>query len=161
MDCRQIRGRLVGLLDGDLAPQEAVQVRRHLEGCGECLGSLEELSGFDALWQEHLPAPRATYSTQDLLSRLEQVESLEVARHFLPALPVHLGGPHLATAALLVVMTGNLQQSLVCYTQAAEGQQRIIQARMNELEKELVEANLVDPAVEPQRAEDPDKGRQV
>jgi hypothetical protein len=41
--CRGCRGHLSALLDGELSPRRERSVRRHLEGCEECRGRLEEL----------------------------------------------------------------------------------------------------------------------
>ena len=43
MNCRQARARLVPLIDEELAPGEAIQVRAHLDGCASCARARESL----------------------------------------------------------------------------------------------------------------------
>jgi anti-sigma factor RsiW len=44
-DIHRIAQQLSAYLDGELAPDEAVQVREHLDGCPSCRGELDELRG--------------------------------------------------------------------------------------------------------------------
>jgi len=49
MRCRRVQHRLGRYLDGELSPEAAGQVRRHLEGCPRCRSELEGLSRLGAL----------------------------------------------------------------------------------------------------------------
>ena len=42
-DCESIKGLMVGLLDGELTPEEARQVNEHLTRCAACRREYEEL----------------------------------------------------------------------------------------------------------------------
>ena len=143
MECRQVKSRLMGLLDGDLHAAERDRMQRHLEGCSACSEELEALRGFDALCQEHLPAPRATYTTADLLRRMHDVASLDPVCATLPSLTAPRNASRLATAALLLALSGNVGQSVGGYRAAATTQQQAIQTRVAKLEAEMLEAGLI------------------
>lgn len=55
MDCEGASGRLPWLYAGSLAPGEAAEVRRHLNGCARCRAELEETRQAAAVFGAHLP----------------------------------------------------------------------------------------------------------
>ena len=142
MDCRQIRSRFIGWVDGDLPRQQAALVAGHLEACAACRDALEDLRAFDALCEQHLPAPSPAYTTQALLARLKEVDVLSEVTPLLPGLPVRQSASRLAAAAMVLALAGNLQQSASALKTAASFQQNVIQARQDKLKEELIEGGL-------------------
>jgi Putative zinc-finger len=55
MDCDAASERLPWLYAGSLAPEEAAELRRHLEGCPRCLAEMDETRRAAAIFDAHLP----------------------------------------------------------------------------------------------------------
>ena len=47
MTCEQVRSRLSWLLDGELEPSEAEELRRHARDCGKCGALFAEMQACD------------------------------------------------------------------------------------------------------------------
>jgi hypothetical protein len=64
MTCERVRSRLSWLLDGELEPSEAEEIRRHARDCGKCGALLAEMQACDAVIRGALaaaaPAPGFT-----------------------------------------------------------------------------------------------------
>lgn len=104
MECRKIQSRLLDYADGDLGPAERVVWTAHLEQCPECQGQLEEICRFDAAATACLHTVAPTYSTQDLMARLDDVETLDAVADTGPRVEmVQQAGPHVALAAILLI----------------------------------------------------------
>jgi hypothetical protein len=55
MDCEAASERLPWLYAGSLAPEEAAELRRHLEGCPRCRAEMDETRRAAAVFDAHLP----------------------------------------------------------------------------------------------------------
>lgn len=48
-DCRELIANLYQLIDGELSREEAATLKRHLEGCGDCIERVEVEEQFKLL----------------------------------------------------------------------------------------------------------------
>ena len=59
-DCRELVAKLYQLIDSELAPEDLVALRKHLQGCGDCLDRVHIEERFKLLIKtkcagEHVP----------------------------------------------------------------------------------------------------------
>ncbi len=120
MECRHVRIKLPGYLDGDLLPSERRPLEDHLAECPECRAEWEELRGFTSTLQEFVVCPGPAYSFEALRRRLATIEPLEEVVAFLPRLRVNGLIPRFAVATLLLLLVNGgpfaLRNSRQLYT---------------------------------------------
>jgi anti-sigma factor RsiW len=68
MDCQEAKTGLSPYLDGELPRDDAAGIASHLDGCGECRRSLEELRLVSTLIRTQLAVPETP--SVDLLARV-------------------------------------------------------------------------------------------
>jgi len=103
MDCRETRSKLPDLQDKGLSQKERAGLEKHLAGCADCREALYELEAFEALVSASLDAPVPTYSTEDLLARLDDTPALAPVLESMPSLEVSQAAQRYAAAAMLMV----------------------------------------------------------
>ena len=107
MECRHIRSRFTGYVDGDLHPQERRLVEGHTAGCAGCREELAALSGFLNDCHEFVVCPEPSYSFERLRARMATIQPLEEVVAFLPKLRVHGAFPRLVVSALFLLFVGS------------------------------------------------------
>lgn len=101
MNCRENKKRLVAWIEGELAPEKADQVVRHLESCAGCAAAAEEMRQLRKqlfVSGEALAGRRLDEKVMDRIFREQVIESRHLAKRSF----IGKAGLVLAAAALLV-----------------------------------------------------------
>lgn len=141
MNCRHCQSRLLDYLDGDLHGKQAQLLMAHVASCEACSTALQDLRQFDHECNEHLVAPAAAYTQEELLALMAEVTPMEDTAPLLPTLPVKQHAPRVAAAALFLMAAGNIP-SLRMYSKAGAQYQQGIEARQARVEVWLDELGL-------------------
>lgn len=113
MECRRIRRTLPALLDGDLRPGPAREVRDHLKACPDCSAELEAVRELLRLGGDAITYRGAPLSFAALRSRMAAIEPLDqVIRYQLPPLRIPGAVPRFAVAMVLLVVAAGLPYAL-------------------------------------------------
>lgn len=105
MNCKQMEGRLIAYLDGELASREREAVELHAQNCSSCaerIRGFTEVSGLLDSWKGMDPSPAFNARLEQ---RLEQESSAPVwwGGLFPRMLSLPLGNPVFAIALFVVV----------------------------------------------------------
>jgi anti-sigma factor RsiW len=75
--CQSYEADYSALIDAELAPERATELRDHLEGCERCRGALEALQSVD-VWLREAPAPEPSAPLREaLMARIAQEQSAD------------------------------------------------------------------------------------
>ncbi len=96
MNCEEAQRSLSAYLDGELPPQAAGELRRHLSECAQCAGGLEELRRLEAA----LDALPGTYVPAGFARRVREAAQAGRVRR------MPFGGTLTRAAAVLMAVAG-------------------------------------------------------
>lgn len=106
LECRYIRSKFTGYVDGDLYPAERRMVDSHVAECSACRAELAETRHFLRMCHEFLVCPAPAYSFEALRQRMAAIEPLQEVVAFLPKLRINAAIPRFAVAMLLMLIVG-------------------------------------------------------
>lgn len=112
MECRHVRSRFSGLVDGVSPPPERSMLEKHLAECAGCAAELAALRQFLRVCDKALACPGRPYSFAALKARMKLVEPLEELAVFIPQLRVRGTIPRYAVTALMLMLVVGSQYTL-------------------------------------------------
>ncbi len=109
MDCRPIRRDVSALIDGDLGPRRAEEVKQHLSDCDVCAAECEAVHALLLRADIALTYSGKPLSFEALRREMATIDPLEqVIRYQLPKLRIPGRVPRFAVAMILLLAAGGL-----------------------------------------------------